>query len=62
MVPYGLTSHRQDKEIMANRKAVYELARARHPERWRGATRNWDLPGKVWLNPVNQCDAEKAVA
>ena len=52
----------QDQEIMANRKVVYELAKARHPERWRGATRNWELPDKVWLNPVNECAAEKAVA
>jgi len=51
-----------DQEIMSNRKVVYELAKARHPERWRGATRNWDLPDVVWLNPVKECEAEKAAA
>ena len=52
----------QDQAIMANRNIVYELAKARHPARWRGATRNWELPDKVWLNPVNECEPEKAVA
>ena len=52
----------QDREILANRKVVYDLAKARHPERWRGSTRNWELPDKVWLNPVNEGKAEVAAA
>ncbi|WP_429500728.1 hypothetical protein ACQUFY_25810 (plasmid) [Robbsia andropogonis] len=23
----------------------------RHPERWTGETRDWNLKGEVWLNP-----------
>lgn len=53
---------RQDQAIMANRQAVYEQAKTRHPERWSGATRNWDLPDKVWLNPVRECEAARAAA
>jgi putative transposase len=43
--------------ILAKRKAVYEVARALHPERWSGDTRNWSPVGEVWLNPENT-DAE----
>jgi putative transposase len=40
-----------DKAILAQRKAVYEIARAKRPERWRGATRNWNWIDQVSLNP-----------
>jgi hypothetical protein len=40
-----------DKQILENRKRVYELAKARHPERWTGSTRDWTLDDEVWLNP-----------
>ena len=40
----------KDKTIMASRKKTYEAAKAKHPERWSGDTRNWDLPVEVWLN------------
>lgn len=43
----------QDKTIMLNRHKVYELAKAKHPERWSGQTRNWLLPDSVSLNPNN---------
>jgi len=33
------------------RKRVYELARARHPERWTCSTRDWRLDDEVWYNP-----------
>ena len=33
------------------RHRVYQLARAAHPERWSGKTRNWQPIGSVWLNP-----------
>jgi hypothetical protein len=42
---------RQDQAILAQRQAVYEQARARHPERWSGALRNWVPIAEVWLNP-----------
>ena len=30
-----------DDKLLDNRKAVYEAARAKHPERWSGCSRNW---------------------
>lgn len=41
----------RQEAILDNRKAVYEKARRRHPERWAGATRNWTPVGAVRLNP-----------
>ena len=39
-------------EILENRHQVYESAKAAHPERWNGRkTRDWSMPGKVYLNP-----------
>jgi Transposase and inactivated derivatives len=40
-----------DGAILAQRQAVYEQARARHPERWSGPIRNWKPITEVWLNP-----------
>ena len=37
--------------ILQHRKAVYEAAKQRHPQRWSGQTRNWEPIGIVWLNP-----------
>lgn len=42
---------KQDAEILANRKAVLENAKARNPRRWSGSTRNCDPVGPVKLNP-----------
>jgi transposase InsO family protein len=39
-----------DRAVFANRMAVYEQARAKHPMRWSGRIRNWSLPNEVWLN------------
>ena len=41
----------QDHAILAQRQAVYEQARKRHPERWPGPIRNGQLITEVWLNP-----------
>lgn len=41
----------EDKMLLLKRHAVYELAKAKHPERWSGETRNWDHIGEVTLNP-----------
>jgi len=41
----------EDDAILARRKAIYEDAKARHPERWSGATRNWSKVEVVYLNP-----------
>lgn len=41
----------EDKVILEKRHIVYQSARAKHPERWSGETRNWELVGEVTLNP-----------
>lgn len=41
----------QDAPILAQRKAVYEQAKMQRPERWSGATRNWQHIEEVHLNP-----------
>ena len=41
----------RDQEILAQRKAVYEIAKVKHPQRWRGDTRNWSWIAQVSLNP-----------
>jgi len=40
-----------DGPLLAQRKAVYEDARRKHPQRWSGATRNWQRIPVVHLNP-----------
>lgn len=41
----------KDRVILAQRHAVYQEAKARHPQRWSGKTRNWSPIGTVMLNP-----------
>lgn len=41
----------EDQAILEQRKAVYEAAKAAHPERWSQSTRNWDRIESVALNP-----------
>lgn len=41
------------KQIFNNRQRIYEAAKAKHPNRWSGNTRNWSLDEEVWLNPEN---------
>jgi putative transposase len=38
-------------EILAQRHRVYQRARRKHPQRWSGATRNWNPIQTVYLNP-----------
>jgi len=40
--------------ILSNRKAVYEAAKLRNPERWSRNIRNWSLADKIWLNPKKE--------
>lgn len=40
-----------DRALLARRRIVYEAARAKHPERWSGATRHWAWTDEVQLNP-----------
>ncbi len=44
----------REEQILANRKAVYERARRRHPNRWSRQTRNWNPVRLVWLNPEDK--------
>ncbi|CUH40986.1 putative transposase OrfB [Jannaschia seosinensis] len=41
----------EEKALLAERHRVYQMARAVHPERWSGQTRDWQPIGSVWLNP-----------
>jgi len=40
-----------DIEILSARKALYERAKSKNPERWSGPTRDWSRPEVVMLNP-----------
>jgi len=41
----------EDIRILAERKRVYQEAKQKHPNRWRGEIRNWDPVTEVYLNP-----------
>lgn len=41
----------EDIAILAQRHALYEAAKTRHPERWSGQTRSWVPEDIVYLNP-----------
>jgi len=41
----------KESQILENRKAVYESARNRNPERWSGKIRDWNPVEIVRLNP-----------
>lgn len=43
----------QEAALLANRVVVYEAAKVAHPQRWSGATRNWQPVTLVHLNPEN---------
>ena len=49
-----------DEMLINNRKAVYEAAYAKNPQRWSGNTRNWQRVEAVHLNPdkVKEGDAK----
>ncbi|SDN03857.1 Integrase core domain, partial [Vreelandella arcis] len=48
-----------DRERLEHRKAVYERAKRRQPQRWSGRTRNWEVPGSVSLNPGKEQEIER---
>lgn len=41
----------EDERILQQRHQVYQTARAKHPSRWSGNTRNWEPVTDVSLNP-----------
>jgi len=49
---------RQDQQLLAAREAVYAAAKARHPHRWSGATRNWEPVRVVHLNPAKEARSD----
>lgn len=55
----------EDRPILRRRERLYAEARANHPERWSGPTRNWRPHARVLLNPgrppkTQTDDAQKA--
>jgi len=46
-----------DHQILAQRKAVYQHNKQKHPERWSGNVRNWEKAGSVALNPEKSKEA-----
>lgn len=51
----------EERNIFAQRIAVYEQARAKNPERWSRSIRDWSLPNEVWLNrPAEECALRQA--
>uniref|UniRef100_UPI001CBD656F hypothetical protein n=1 Tax=Escherichia coli TaxID=562 RepID=UPI001CBD656F len=43
-----------DMKILIARKAVYQLAREQHPERWSKHLRKLDYISEVYLNPEKE--------
>ena len=41
----------REEQLLTRRHQVYQRARHRHPERWRGSTRDWTPSGPIRLNP-----------
>ena len=52
----------QDKLILAHRRAVYQRAKNKNPERWSGQTRQWTAPAEVILNKQRTSTAEEKAA
>jgi len=52
----------QDKLILAHRRAVYQKAKNKNPEKWSGQTRKWTAPAEVLLNKHRTSRAEKIAA
>jgi len=50
----------EDKAILENRDQLYKKAKAKHPERWSGETRDWTPVGNVTLNPEKEETREAA--
>lgn len=48
---HGFVRWYNNKALLTHRRKVYEAARARYPEWWTGAVRNWARIDVVHLNP-----------
>ena len=49
----------QDGALLSKRTDVYEAAKAANPQRWSGATRNWQRVSVVHLNPDQQVKTDQ---
>ena len=49
----------QDSALLSKRAHVYEAANAANPQRWSGATRNWQPVPVVHLNPDQQVKTDQ---
>ena len=45
----------EDKVILERRSEVYEEAKKKHPKRWSGDVRDWEMIATVYLNPEKEC-------
>lgn len=50
----------EDIKQLEQRKIVYENAKANHPERWNGSTRNWEYIDNVCLNDLQRRRGESS--
>lgn len=48
----------EDIAILEQRNTLYQAAKAHRPERWSGASRNWEHGGGVFLNPNKSTEKE----
>ena len=53
--------HGDEQKILIKRDEIYTAAKARHPERWSGRTRNWSPIEEVWLNPDKEEETEEII-
>jgi len=47
----------EDIKLLEKRKALYERAKAAHPERWSGNTRDWSRKNTMSLNPEKKVES-----
>ena len=50
------------EDLLAKRRALYAAAKEKHPRRWSGETRSWQLENRVWLNPERDAPASLALS
>ena len=50
----GARHRGEDQAILEQRERVYQAAKATHPERWSGHTRDWSQITEVALNPTRE--------
>ncbi|HEJ7994518.1 IS3 family transposase [Serratia bockelmannii] len=53
-VTAGQRHRGEDRQLLAQRKSLYEAAKVQNPHRWSGPTRNWSWQKEVWLNPERE--------